>query len=145
MSKRITAKIAKSKSVPKEYMFHGSYESGGSRRCSPIASKLNKLTLDEITCPKCGEKCLVQHFNEIMMGIGDYWISCDNCDCDWTAPIGTSSDCGENICELRDWLEAFELLGRPADRLDENLILEFYPTENGWRDKIQEEYDKHAI
>lgn len=142
MIKRINVKIAKPKSIPEKYMFHGSYENGGSRKCSPIAAELNKLTLEEIACPKCGEKHLYQCFDEIMTGIGNYWIGCDSCG--WTAPIGKSTDCGETICELKDWLEVFELLGRPTDRLNENLILELYPTENGWRDKIREEFNKHG-
>lgn len=145
MPNKINVKIAKPKSVPEQYMFHGSYEHGGGRRCSPVALSLSKLTLDEIECPCCGKKDLRLSFDEIVMGIGDYYISCDNYECEWTAPIGTSSDCGEIICELKGWLEVFELLGRPKDRLNENLVLELYPTENGWRDKIREEYNKHQI
>lgn len=126
--------------IPVEYRWKGSAAGSASRSRSPVARILDDLTLDELRCPKCGEKSLYQHFNEYMMGIGTYWIDCENCD--WAPPESTnSSDCGDNICELKEWLEAYELLGRPKDKLDEDLRLYFYP-EGDFREEMRRRFEK---
>ena len=120
--------------IPKEYMFKGSYGNGGGRTVSPVGVELSKKMLEDLECPCCGEKAFYQHFNEVMMGIGEYYITCDCCD--WECPVGSLSDCGENVAELKEWLEAFELLGKPKERVNEDLTLLFYP-DDGWRDSIR--------
>lgn len=129
-------KLRKRKSIPKEFMAKGTFENGGYRKSSPIGVQFRNMTLDEIRCPKCGQTNLVQYFNEIMMGIGTYYIGCDGCD--WRSPKTLDgSDCGDNVAEFKEWLEAFYLLGAPKDRLDEDLTLEFY-LEGEYRDKMRE-------
>ncbi len=124
------------KQIPKKYMFRGSYENGGYRTSSGVGKLLANTNLDELRCPNCGEYNLVQHFDEYLMGIGNYYISCDSCD--WRSHKHLdSSDCGDNIGELKSWLEAFYLLGCPKDRLNENVSLDFYPTDE-WKQKVIE-------
>lgn len=125
--------------IPEKYMFKGSYGKGGGRTVSPIGIELGKKMLEELECPCCGEKAFYQHFNEFMMGIGEYYITCENCD--WTCPTGPLSDCGENIAELKEWLEAFELLGKPTEKVNEDLTLFFYP-DDGWRESIRKWKEK---
>lgn len=127
------------KKIPKKYMVQGSYENGGWRKVSPIGQELQHKPLEELECPCCGEKAFYQHFDEFMMGIGDYYITCDNCD--WACPTGSLMDCGETICELKEWLEAWYLLGKPRDRIDEDLTLEFYP-EGEYREAMRNEKNK---
>ena len=124
----------KIKQIPKKYMTRGSYEGGGIRSISPIGLKLENLSLEELECPNCGQKNLYQHFENYMMGIGNYHIDCENCEWDSPATID-SSDCGDNIAELKSWLEAFYLMGKPKDKLNEDLTFYFYP-EGEYRDKV---------
>ena len=130
------------KTIPEAYMLKGSYESGGCRTISPIGRELYNKKLKELECPCCGQKALYQHFNEIMMAIGEYYIDCENCD--WLCPTEPLSDCGENIAELKEWLEAWHLLGKPKDRINEDLTLEFYP-EGEYRDAIRNEVKEDEI
>lgn len=126
--------------IPEEYMFKGSYEGGGGRTISPIGQEINKKKLEEIECPCCGEKSLrIKDYGFDSM-FPEYQVGCDYCD--WDSPTGTLSDYGEAPCEFKCWLEAFELLGRPKERVTEDLTLIFYP-EGEWREKEREERKKH--
>lgn len=128
------------KQIPKKYMTTGSYEKGGFRKISPIGIELNNKKLEELECPCCGQKSLYQHFNEHVMAIGEYYIDCENCD--WVCPTGPLSDCGDNIAELKTWLEAWYLLGKPKKRINENLIFELYP-EGEYRDAVIKEWNEY--
>ena len=127
--------------IPEEYMLKVSYEGGGGRTISPIGQELNKKTLEELECPCCGEKNLrIANFGYRRFSDSDaYQVICDSCD--WRTPTGTIGDYGEAPCEFKYWLEAFELLGRPKERVNEDLTLLFYP-EGEWREKEREEREK---
>jgi hypothetical protein len=130
------------KKIPKKYMFFGSYENGSGRARSPAGRELNSLTLKEIACPACGKKCLEQGFNSsgIDSCIGIYYVECNHCE--WQCHPNTDCcDCGENIVAFKDWLEAFELMGRPKSLLSEDINLWFYP-EGEWREKVREKFKK---
>ena len=125
----------KDETIPKEYMVQGSYESGGCRKISPIGIKLRNKPLEEIECPCCGNK-------DLRVGdYGDGWnieyqVVCDTCD--WHSPTEQLSDYGEATCPFREWLEAWYLLGKPEDRINEDLTLEFYP-EGEYRETMRKE------
>ena len=129
------------KKIPKKYMIQGSYEGGGWRKISPIGVELSKKGLEELECPCCGKKDLR------VADYGDGWtteyqVVCDSCD--WKSPTESLSDYGEATCPFRTWLEAWHLLGKPEDRINEDLTLEFYP-EGEWREAIRKErYDEHT-
>lgn len=129
------------KQIPKKYMYRGSYENGGHRTCSEVGKLLHNTSLDELRCPNCGEYRLVQHFDEYLMGIGNYYISCDSCSWRSHAHLD-NSDCGDNIGEFKNWLEAFYLLGCPKNRIDEDVSLDFYPTDE-WKQKIIQYYENN--
>lgn len=120
------------KRIPKKYMFKASRNGGKTRIMSPIGIDLAKKPLEEIKCPCCGEKSLkIGQFGDF--GFSDaYKVTCDSCD--WDCPTDYNSDCGEVVSELKRWLEAFKLLGRPAEKVNEDLTLYFYP-EGEWREK----------
>ena len=123
----------KEKTIPKKYMFKGSYEEGGFRDISPIGKELDKKKLEEIECPCCGEKNLrIKDYGCDSM-FPEFVVGCDSCD--WDCPIGTISDYGEAPCEFKFWLEAFYLMGRPKEKVNEDLTFYFYPEEEGWREK----------
>lgn len=116
------------KTIPKKYIFTGSPETGRCRNVSPIGKELRKKELNELECPCCGEKALSQHgFDDDYYGsdIQHFIIECDNCS--WVSPTGDLTDCGETISELKCWLEAYYLLGKPKDKIKEDLTLYFYP------------------
>ena len=129
------------KTIPKKYMIQGSYEGGGWRKVSPIGVELSKKDLEELECPCCGKKDLR------VADYGDGWnveyqVICDSCD--WKSPTESLSDYGEAACPFRTWLEAWHLLGKPKDRINEDLTLEFYP-EGEWREAIRKEMqDEHT-
>ena len=129
------------KKIPKKYMIKGSYWNGGWRTISPIGIELSKKDLSELKCPCCGKKDLR------VTDYGDGWtteyqVVCDSCD--WKSPTESLSDYGEATCPFRTWLEAWHLLGKPEDRINEDLTLEFYP-EGEWREAIRKEMqDEHA-
>ena len=128
--------------IPEEYMFKGSYEGGGFRAPSPIAKELGKKTLEEIECPCCNKKALrIANFGEPDI-FEAYQVICD--ECDWRTPTGTIGDYGEAPCEFKYWLEAFELLGKPAERINEDLTLLFYP-EGEWREKERMERENDGV
>lgn len=123
------------KTIPKKYMFKGSYESGGCRTISPIGRELRNKKLKELECPCCNHKELS------IANYGDGWyeeyqIVCNNCD--WQSPTERLSDYGEAACLVKEWLEAWYLLGKPKDRINEDLTLEFYP-EGEYRDAVIKE------
>ena len=122
----------KSKSIPKKYMWNK-----GIRKCSPVENELQKLKLEEIACPNCGR--LYLRLGEYGYCVPKYNVICDACD--WETPIKPMYDSGDAIAEFKDWLTAYILLDEPKDRLNENLILEFWPNENGERDKARMEYE----
>ena len=123
--------------IPKEYMFEKLSNGCAVRTPSPVAKALFNTDLEDIKCPCCGEKNLrIKDYGYDSM-FPEYQVGCDSCD--WDSPTGTISDYGEAPCEFKHWLEAFELLGRPAERVNEDLTLLFYPEEDGWREKEREE------
>lgn len=126
-----------SKTIPKKYMWQGNHKTGGHRPLSPIALKLDKQKLSEIPCPKCGEVSLRNMMFEEFMFNETYQVGCD--DCDWMCPTTPLNDCGESISEFKEWLEAFTLLGKPKDRLGEDLTLLFYPED--WRAEVESEME----
>lgn len=130
----------KEKVIPKKYMFKGSFEEGGYRDISPIGKELDKIPLKEIACPNCGQKHLeILNYGE--HGIYDKFIvECTHCY--WQTPTGFIADYGEAPCEFKFWLEAFYLMGRPMERVNEDLTLYFFPEEGGWREKESEEKEK---
>lgn len=121
------------KTIPKKYMWKGSYKSGAIRTFSSIRKELNNKQLNEIECPYCGNKNLRIAYYKDYADMSQYGITCDSCD--WTLPRSIS-DYGEIIILLRDWLEAYHLLGKPKDRIKEDLTLEFYP-EGEFREAIR--------
>ena len=124
--------------IPEQYMCRGSYEAGGFRTISPIGIEINKMELEEIACPCCGEKALrIKDYGYDFFS--DFVVGCDNCE--WDAPVMHLSDYGETPCEFKKWLEAFYLLGKPKERLNEDLTLLFYP-DNGWREKERKEREE---
>lgn len=123
------------KKIPKKYMFAGSYNGGAVRIPSPIGTELYHKKLEDIECPCCEEKDLR------VADYGDGWITeyqvvCDSCD--WRSPTESLSDYGEATCPFREWLEAWYLLGKPKDRINEDLTIEFYP-EGEFREAIKKE------
>ena len=137
LSQLYTVKVVESQSkkklkIPKKYMWQGSYEKGGYRTKSPIGKEIDKKKLEEIECPCCGAKNLrIKDYGCDSM-FPEYQVGCDSCD--WDSPTGTITDYGEAPCEFKWWLEAFELLGRPVEKVNEDLTLYFYP-EGEWREK----------
>ena len=125
----------KRKNIPNRYMWHN-----GIRKCSPIENEIHRHKLDEIECPNCGCKYLRNGEYGDSNGQVTYKVICDNCD--WEMPIKPISDCGDAIVEFKDWLSAYKLLGEPKDRLNENLILEFWPVENGEREIARLNYEE---
>lgn len=129
----------KVKQIPKKYMTKGSSERGGMRTISPIGIEIRKKKLEELECPCCGDKNL-RNANFGDFGFSDaYRVTCDSCD--WTCPTEPISDCGEAIGEFKEWLEAFSLMGKPEERLEEDLTLYFYP-EGEWREKMKREREE---
>lgn len=126
------------KKIPKKYMFQGSYEGGGWRKISPIGTEINNKALEELECPCCGSKDLrVGDYGDGWL-LEEYQIVCDNCD--WQPPTERLSDYGEATCPFRMWLEAWYLLGKPKNRINEDLTLEFYP-EGEWREAERRELE----
>ena len=129
----------KEKTIPKKYMFKGSYENGGFRDVSPIGKELANIPLEEIECPNCGKKHLeILDYSEPYVR-DEFIVECTHCY--WQSPTGFIGDYGEAPCEFKDWLEAFYLLGRPKGKVNEDLTLYFYP-EGEWREKEREEKEK---
>lgn len=129
----------KGKTIPKKYMFKGSCENGGFRDVSPIGKDLNKIPLREIECPNCGKKYLeIKNYSEPYV-YEKYIVECNHCY--WQSPTGFIGDYGEAPCEFKYWLEAFYLLGRPEEKVNEDLTLLFYP-EGEWREKERKEREK---
>lgn len=129
------------KTIPKKYMWRGSYENGGYRKLSPIGQELQNKTLEEIECPCCGHKDLE------LLDYGDdlyseYQVECYNCY--WQPHTERLSDYGEAVCPFKEWLEAWYLLGRPKTRIGEDLRLEFYPDEE-WREAVRNYWSKENM
>lgn len=129
----------KEKTIPKKYMFKGSYEKGGFRDVSPIGKELAKIPLEEIECPCCGKKYLeIKNYGEPYV-YEKYVVECNHCY--WQNPTGFIGDYGEAPCEFKDWLEAFYILGKPKGKVNEDLTLYFYP-EGEWREKERKEREE---
>lgn len=114
--------------IPDKYCWHKTKGGAWTRTYSGVGMKVQKQRLEEITCPCCGEKDLrIKQFDG-EYGEPVYRVGCDNCD--WLCPTGDLSDYGETVSDLREWLEAYILLGMPQDRVKEDLTAEFGgPTE----------------
>jgi DNA-binding transcriptional regulator YiaG len=135
----ISREKKREKEIPKKYMFKGSYEGGSFREISPIGKEINKKTLEEIECPCCGKRYLeIKNYSEPYV-FEKYIVECNHCY--WQTPTGFIGDYGEAPSEFKWWLEAFHLLGRPKEKVNEDLTLFFYP-EGEWREKEKEEREK---
>jgi hypothetical protein len=129
----------KEKTIPKKYMFKGSYENGGFRDVSPVGKELAKIPFREIECPNCGQKHLeILDYGEPCV-CDKFIVECTHCY--WQTPTGFIGDYGEAPCEFKYWYEAFCLMGKPKERVNEDLTLYFYP-EGEWREKEREEIEK---
>lgn len=129
----------KEKTIPKKYMFQGSYGNGGFRDISPVGKELNKKPLEKIECPCCGKKYLeIKNYSEPYV-YEKYIVECNHCY--WQTPTGFIGDYGEAPCEFKYWLEAFYLLGKPKEKVNEDLTLFFYP-EGEWREKERKEREE---
>lgn len=93
------------------------------RTNSPFHQKIAETGLLNIECPCCGGKSLdVMNF-----GDDEYdpkrIVGCRACD--WIFPVEDMTSYGGAISEAEEWLEAFYLLGKPKNRLYEDLRKEF--------------------
>lgn len=134
--------------IPEEYMWKvineedDIRESTGCRDISPVGLELREKKVSEISCPKCGKKHLIVFVEDFTTPKGLefdlYRVRCEEEGCDWKCPIA-SVDNGDAVGEFKTWYEAFELMGKPVDKVDENLILYLYP-EGPYRDAAQQDY-----
>ena len=113
--------------IPEEYKWKFNKNGAGARTVSPVGIELEGKRLEEIACPCCGQKKLrLMRFDpDDARGpdMPDYQVGCD--ECDWICHGTISSDCGDAIASFKSWMEAFILLGRPKDRVNEDLDAEF--------------------
>lgn len=141
------------KNIPKKYMWKTRKtnkefsdiigEEISYRNTSPMGLEISKMKINEISCPKCGRKYLdyriETHTTKSGFDIPLYRVVCTDEDCNWKCPVALS-DIGEAFAEFKTWLEAYMLMGKPLDLINENLILEFYP-EGKFRDEARAEYE----
>lgn len=106
--------------IPEEYKV----DKNGCRKFSPIERRLEIYDLVDLECPSCGKKRLrIGRYDGIMEDFPEYGITCD--ECNWESPTGTMSDYGEVTGEFKTWYAAWIYLGKPKDRIKEDLTKEF--------------------
>lgn len=130
--------------IPEEYMYRGSFENGAIRTPAPFTREFDEMKLEEFECPCCGVKNLRLYKSGSDFFGWNYLVGCDNCD--WEMPTPPISDNGDAIGEFKSWLEAYTLMGKPRDKLNEDLTAYFYP-DGEWREKVlnswREEYPEY--
>lgn len=106
------------KKIPSKYLFEydSKYDTFFREELSPTIQSLRALTLEQTPCPVCLDCNLrIGNFGPDSM-FPDYRITCDSCE--FTCPSG-SSDYGEAKFEFERWAEAFYLLGKPTELLND--------------------------
>lgn len=106
--------------IPEKYKA----DAHGFRNVSPIERQLRIYDIVDYECPCCGKKRLrIARYNGVQDDFPEYGITCD--ECDWSWPLPNMSDYGEVLCEFRTWYTAWIYLGKPKDRVNEDLTREF--------------------
>lgn len=106
--------------IEDQYKWKRSPMGSAYRSHSPIERMLAKYELKDFPCPCCSHQALrIKEDRSVYGDFPKFWVGCD--DCGWDCPSGELQDYGEVFGEFRDWYAIWIMLGRPEDRIEEDL------------------------
>ena len=93
---------------------------GHSRSCFPIETIIRDKSIDELFCPCCNELGHLRYDTDDNYYDTTYQVFCDKCN--YWFPT-KSTDVGESLCDAKEQIAVYELIGKPVQLLNCDLSL----------------------